>query len=99
MHAMQSYLNSFSCFVENNSKTTARVVAVCEICMSSAAIKRGRGDVDVDRLRFHAAMIDVEIYRCALVSQRRLNANVLDANVLSAVCCFLTSKATAYSPE
>ena len=59
MHAMQSYLNSFSCFVENNSKTTARVVAVCEICMSTAAIKRGRGDVDVDRLRFHAAMIDV----------------------------------------
>ena len=38
MHAMQSYLNSFSCFVENNSKTTARVVAVCEICMSTAAI-------------------------------------------------------------
>ena len=59
MHAMRSYLNSFSCFVENNSKTTARVVAVCEICMSTAAIKRGRGDVDVDRLRFHAAMIDV----------------------------------------
>ena len=40
MHAMQSYLNSFSCFVDNNSKTTARVVAVCEICMSTAAIKR-----------------------------------------------------------
>ena len=59
MHAMQSYLDSLSCFVENNSKTTARVVAVCEICMSTAAIKRGRGDVDVDRLRFHAAMIDV----------------------------------------
>ena len=38
MHAMQSYLNSFSCFVENNSKTTARVVVVCEICMSTAAI-------------------------------------------------------------
>ena len=58
MHAMQSYLNSFSCFVEN---TTARVVAVCEICMSTAAItaaiKRGRGDVDVDRLRFHADMM------------------------------------------
>ena len=60
MHAMQSYLNSFSCFVENNSKTRARVVAVCEICMSTAAIKRGSGDVDVDRLRFHAAMIDVD---------------------------------------
>ena len=27
-----------NCFVENNSKTTARVVAVCEICMSTAAI-------------------------------------------------------------
>ena len=59
MHAMQSYLNSFSCFVGNNSKTTARVVAVCEICMFTAAIKRGRGNVDVDRPRFHSAMIDV----------------------------------------
>ena len=65
MHAMQSYLNSFSCFVENNSKTRARAVAVCEICMSTAAIKRGRGDVDVDRLRFHADMIDV--VRCSVV--------------------------------
>ena len=50
---------SFSFFVVNNSKTAARVVAVCEICMSTAAIKRGRGNVDVNRLRFHAAMIDV----------------------------------------
>ncbi len=81
MHAMQFYLNSFSCFVENNWKTTARVVAVCEICMSTAAIKRGRGDVDVDRLRFHAAMIDV-------VSQRRLNANVLDGCERTR-CCLL----------
>ena len=59
MHAVQSYPISFSCFVENNWKTRARVVAVCEICMSTAAIKHGRGNVDVDRLRFHAAMIDV----------------------------------------
>ena len=59
MHAVQSYLIGFSCFVENNSKTTARVVAVCEICMFTAAIKHGRGNVDVDRLLFHADMIDV----------------------------------------
>ena len=39
MNALQSYLISFSCFVENNSKTTARVVAVYEICMSTAAVK------------------------------------------------------------
>ena len=32
-------LSSFSCFVGNNSKTTARVIAVCEICMSTVAIK------------------------------------------------------------
>ena len=38
MQTMQSYLISFSCFVENNQKTTARVVAVCEICMSTATI-------------------------------------------------------------
>ena len=50
MQAVQSYLISFSCFVENNSKTTSRVVAVCEICMSTAAIKCGRGNVDVDRI-------------------------------------------------
>ena len=29
---------SFSCFVENNSKTAARVVAVSEICMYTATI-------------------------------------------------------------
>ena len=60
MQAVQSYLISFSCFVENNSNTTARVVAVCEICIFTAAIERGRGNVDVDMLRFHAAMIDVD---------------------------------------
>ena len=59
MHAVQSYLISFAGFVESDLKTTARVVAVCEIFMFTAAIKRGRGNVDVDRLRFHAAMIDV----------------------------------------
>ena len=47
MQAVQSYLISFSCFVESNSKTTARVVTVCEICMSTGAIKRGRWNVDV----------------------------------------------------
>ena len=40
MHAMQSYLNSFSCFVENNSKTTARVVVVSR---SQTPFRRGRG--------------------------------------------------------
>ena len=50
MQAVQSYLISFSCFVENNLKTTARVVAVYEICMSRATIKRGRGNVDIGRL-------------------------------------------------
>ena len=93
MHAVQSYLISFSCFVENSSKTTARVVAVCEICMSTAASRYGHGNVDVGRLDV------VRLALCSCVTTATECERTEWMRTYSMPFAVLMSKATADSPE
>ena len=93
MHAVQSYLISFSCFVENNSKTTAKVVAVCEICMSTAAIKCSRENVDVGKLDV------LRLAYCASVTTTTECERTEWMRTYSMLFAVLTSKATVDSPE
>ena len=93
MQAVQFYFISFSCFVENNLKTTARVIAVCEICMFIAAIKCGRGNVDVGRLDV------VRLALCACVTTATECERTQWMQTSSMLFAALTSKATADSPE
>ena len=92
MLAVQSYLISFSCFVENNSKTTAQVAAVCEICMSTATIKCGHGNVNVDRLDV------VRLASCACVTRATECERTEWMRTYSMLFAVLTSNATADSP-
>ena len=93
MQAVQFYLISFSCFVENNTKTTARVVTVCEICMSAATIKCGCWNVDVDRLDV------VRLALCACVTTATECERTEWMRTYWMLFAVLTSKATADSPE
>ena len=66
-------------------KTAARVVTVCEICMFTAVINCGRGNVDVDRLLFHAAIIDV--VRLALCTRVTMETECERTRCCVAVLC------------
>ena len=93
MQAVQSYLISFSCFVENNSKTTARVIAVCEICMSTATIKCGHTNVDFGRLDV------VRLALCARVTIETKCERTEWMRTYLMLFAVLMSKATADSPQ
>ena len=93
MQAVQFYLISFYYFVENYSKTTARVVAVCEICMSTATIKCDHGNVDVDRLDV------VCLALCARVTTATECERTEWMRTYSMLFAVLTSKVTVDSPE
>ena len=104
MHAVQSYLISFSCFVENNSKTTAleSLLFVKSACLQQrlSAAAGTLTSTGFDFMQPRSTSYDLAL--CARVTTEtecERTGWMRTYSVLFAVCCFLTSKATADSSE